>query len=83
MDISTNAIDHFGIIAGIFDELGISEVIDPALPKTRHHKASHSAMIKAMVLNGLGFIESRLKTYPYREAIFVEDLWKTGICIMR
>jgi len=63
MDISTNAIDHFGIIAGIFDELGISEVIDCALPKTRHHKASHSAMIKAMVLNGLGFIESRLYFY--------------------
>lgn len=63
MDVSTNAIDHFGIIAGIFDELGISEVIDRALPKTRHHKASHSAIIKAMTLNGLGFIESRLYFY--------------------
>ena len=63
MDISTNAIDHFGIIAGIFDELGIAEVIDRALPKTRRHKASHSAIIKAMTLNGLGFIESRLYFY--------------------
>ena len=63
MDISTNAIDHFGIVAGIFDELGIGEVIDRALPKTRQHKISHSAIIKAMTLNGLGFVESRLYFY--------------------
>ena len=53
MDISTNIIEHFGIVAGIFDELGICEIIDSALPKTRHHKASHSAIVNAMVLNVL------------------------------
>lgn len=63
MDISTNTIEHFGIIAGIFDELGIGSIIDRALPKTRLHKASHSAIIKAMCLNGLGFNESRLYFY--------------------
>jgi transposase len=63
MDISTNTIEHFGIVAGIFDELGIGEIIDRAIPKTRQHKASHSAIIKAMVLNGLGFNESRLYFY--------------------
>ncbi len=63
MDISTNTIEHFGIVAGIFDELGIGKVIDRALPKTRQHKASHSAIIKAMALNGLGFYESRLYFY--------------------
>ena len=63
MNISTNTIEHFGIVAGIFDELGIGKIIDHALPKTRHHKASHSAIIKAMALNGLGFNESRLYFY--------------------
>jgi len=63
MDISTNSIEHFGIVAGIFDELGIGSIIDRALPKTRQHKASHSAIIKAMSLNGLGFNESRLYFY--------------------
>ena len=63
MNISTNTIEHFGIVAGIFDELGIGKIIDRALPKTRHHKASHSAIIKAMALNGLGFNESRLYFY--------------------
>jgi transposase len=50
-------------VAGIFDELGIGKIIDRALPKTRQHKASHSAIIKAMSLNGLGFNESRLYFY--------------------
>jgi hypothetical protein len=44
MDISTNTIEHFGTVAGIFDELGIGEIIDRASPKTRQHKASHSAI---------------------------------------
>ena len=55
MEISTSSIDHFGMIAGVFDELNISQIIDRVLPKTRHHKASHSAIVKAMILNGLGF----------------------------
>jgi transposase len=63
MEISTSSIDHFGMIAGVFDELNISQIIDRALPKTRQHKASHSAIVKAMILNGLGFIESRLYFY--------------------
>jgi hypothetical protein len=45
MDISANTIEHFRIIAGIFDELGIGSIIDRALPKTRSHKANHSAII--------------------------------------
>jgi transposase len=53
MEIMTSAIDHFGIIAGIFDELDIGQTIDRALPKTRQHKANHSTIIKAMVLNGV------------------------------
>jgi hypothetical protein len=32
MDISTNTIEHFGIVAGIFDEVGIGKIIDSAFP---------------------------------------------------
>jgi len=35
MKLSTLSVDHLGLVAGIFDELGISEVIDKAMPKTR------------------------------------------------
>ncbi|RQW78770.1 MAG: DUF4277 domain-containing protein [Methanothrix sp.] len=45
MNITTNTIEDFGILAGIFDKLDIGEIIDPALPKTRHHKAGHTAIV--------------------------------------
>jgi transposase len=44
----------------MIDELGISEIIDEALPKTRNHVFPHSAIIKAMLLNDLGFNERYL-----------------------
>jgi hypothetical protein len=33
MEIITRNVDHFGIVAGVFDELGISKVLDEKLPK--------------------------------------------------
>jgi hypothetical protein len=38
----------FGPIAGVFDSLGIGEVVDSRLRKSRHHK--HSMIIVIMVL---------------------------------
>jgi transposase len=64
MDVEMAHIDHFGLIAGVFDQLGISEVIDERLPKERHHKLSHSQVLKAMVLNSLGFVSQRLYLFP-------------------
>lgn len=64
MDISTNVIEHLGIVAGIYDELDIDEIIDRAIPKTRRHKVEHSVIIKAMLLNGLGFTDQRLYFFP-------------------
>ena len=63
MEIEMARLDHFGLVAGVFDQLGISEVIDNRLPKSRHHKLSHSQVLKAMVLNGLGFVGQRLSCY--------------------
>jgi hypothetical protein len=39
-------VGHLGLVAGIYDALGIGEVIDRALPKTRHHKLPHSIVVK-------------------------------------
>ena len=64
MKLSTLSVDHLGLVAGIFDELGISEVIDKAMPKTRECKLKHSAIMKGLVLNGLGFVERRLYIFP-------------------
>jgi Domain of unknown function (DUF4277) len=51
----TQVFDHLGLVAGMFEELGITEVIDQATqqnPEMRIVTAGHA--VKAMVLNGLG-----------------------------
>jgi hypothetical protein len=35
MKLSTLSLDHLGLVAGIFDDLGISEVINEAMPEYR------------------------------------------------
>jgi len=80
MKLSTLSIDHLGLVAGIFDELGISEVIDEAMPKTRECKLTHSAIIKGLILNGLGFIERRLYIFPtYFKHLATERLFGPGV----
>ena len=80
---STTHLGHYGLIAGVFDELGISELIDNLLPKKSGHNIFHSTAIRAMCINGLGFTERRLylfpaffKTYPlkgYWEKVFYQN----------
>lgn len=58
-------LDHLGLVAGMFDELGIADVIDQATqqnPETRLVTVGHA--VKAMVLNGLGFVNQRLYLVP-------------------
>src|SRR5882724_11767243 len=58
-------LDHLGLVAGMFDELGIGEVIDQATqqnPEMRIVTAGHA--VKAMVLNGLGFVNQQLYLVP-------------------
>jgi transposase len=64
IDIQSYLIGHLGIVAGIFDALGIDEVIDRALPKQGPRNLPHSIIIKAMILNGLGFTHQRLYMFP-------------------
>ena len=80
MKVSTLSLDHLGLVAGIFDELGISKVIDEAMPKTRNCKLQHSAIIKGLVINGLGFTDRRLYIFPsYFEDLALEKLFGPGV----
>jgi len=73
-------VGHLGIVAGIFDEIGIAEYIDNVMPKTRHHNVSHGTAVKALILNGLGYSERRLYFMPeFFEDIAVERLLGKGI----
>src|SRR5215510_12774686 len=65
----TQVLDHLGLIAGMFEELGITEVIDQATqqnPAMRLVTVGHA--VKAMVLNGLGFVNHQLSLVPLPQA---------------
>lgn len=61
----SQVLDHLGLVAGMFDALGIGDVLDHA---TRHHPDMRDLTVgeavKAMVLNGLGFINQALYLVP-------------------
>ena len=64
MDAQSYLIGHLGIVAGIFDALNIADVIDRVLPKRGSLNLLHSVIIKAMILNGLGFTGQQLYLFP-------------------
>jgi transposase len=77
---SFRSVHHLGIVAGKIDSLNICNLIDEALPKNRHHHFSHGRVTKAMILNGLGYVERRLYLYPeFFEEVAVERLLSPGI----
>lgn len=72
---------HLGIVAGVFDELGIMGVVDACLPKSRAHRVGNGVVLKALTLNGLGFVERRLYMFSeYLEDTAVGRLLGEGVC---
>jgi len=51
----SQVLDHLGLVAGMFDELGMGDILDRA---TQHNPEMRDLTVgeavKAMVLNGLG-----------------------------
>jgi len=64
MSVSTAIVAHHGIVAGMYDDLGIGRIIDEIIPKQGQHKLAHSVVLKAMILNALGFNDRRLYVFP-------------------
>jgi transposase len=61
----SQVLDHLGLVAGMFDELGMGEIIDQVTqqnPEMRDLTVGEA--VKAMVLNGLGFINQALYLVP-------------------
>jgi transposase len=51
-------LDHLGLVSGMFDELGIGDIIDRAIDQNaRKRQVSVGQAVKALVLNGLGFVQ--------------------------
>lgn len=59
-DIEIKNIDHLGIVAGIVDSIGLVEIINEYCGKETEEKVSAGHVVKAMILNGLGFVSSPL-----------------------
>lgn len=80
MDVQSYLISHLGIVAGFFDSLKIAEVIYRALPKKSSRNLPRWVVIKAMILNGLGFTGQRLYLFPnFFMTIPTEKLLGEGI----
>lgn len=59
MDIQIKNLDHLEIVAGIIDQIGLVEEIDRQIEKHPQQIIS-SQVVKAMILNGLGFVSAPL-----------------------
>lgn len=59
-EIEVQNIDHLGIVAGIIDSIGLVEIINELLGEDVSEKISSGHVVKAMILNGLGFVSAPL-----------------------
>jgi transposase len=60
LDIQVKNLDHLGIVAGIVDQIGLVEEIDRQVEKHPQQIISTGQIVKAMILNGLGFVSAPL-----------------------
>jgi len=58
--IEVQDIDHLGIVAGIIDEAGLVDEIDRTIGTHPQEHVSSGQAVKAMILNGLGFLSAPL-----------------------
>ena len=70
-NVCTKQLGHLGLVAATIKDLGLIEKIDTRieLDKSKGGIISHGKRVAAMVLNGLGFINSRL----YMSQMFFHD----------
>lgn len=63
---SSYNLDHLGLIAGMVDELGLPEMIDAVIKQDHDQRhVSVGLCVKAMILNGLGFVNRALYLMPH------------------
>ncbi|GCL39020.1 transposase [Sphaerospermopsis reniformis] len=79
-EIEIQNIDHLGIVAGIIDAIGIVEIINELIGVEKGEKVNAGQVVKAMIINGLGFVSKPLYMFPeYFETIACEHLIGAGV----
>jgi len=76
----SKGLDHLGLVAGMFEELGLGEVVDASLGQDSEATLSPGMCLKAMIVNGLGFTTRPLYlSASFFETKAVEQLLGPGI----
>jgi transposase len=79
-ELESKNLDHLGIIAGIIDEIGIVEKINEIFLVDIREKVNTGEVVKAIILNGLGFVSRPLYLFPdFFQDKTIEHLIKEGI----
>jgi transposase len=79
-EIRVQTVNHLGIIAGLIDEIGVVEQIDQLLGRHPKEVVSAGQVVKAMILNGLGFVSAPLYLFErFFEGKATEHLIGPGV----
>jgi len=78
--LTTTNLDHLGLVAGIIDELGLVELTDEKIPPHKLQHVSAGQVLKAMILNCLGFVSAPLYLFSqFFESKPTEHLLGPGV----
>jgi len=78
--IQVQNLDHLGIVAGIIDEIGLVEQVNQLVGQQPGEIVSPGQVIKAIILNGLGFVSAPLYLFPgFFEGKATEHLIGNGV----
>ncbi|AVH62575.1 IS1634 family transposase [Nostoc sp. 'Peltigera membranacea cyanobiont' N6] len=79
-EIGIKNLDHLGIVAGLIDEIGIVETINSKLGIDGREKISSGTVVKAILINGLGFVSRPLYLFSqFFEDKGIENLLGCGV----
>ncbi|UCH27364.1 MAG: IS1634 family transposase [Trueperaceae bacterium] len=64
-ELQSFSLDHLGIVAGIIDEIGLVESVNEEFGIHSQEIVSTGVAVKAMILNGLGFVSAPLYLFEH------------------
>src|SRR4028119_1121444 len=79
-EIQVQNLDHLGLVAGIIDDIGLVQQINQLVGQDSCERVSPGHVVKAMILNGLGFVSAPLYLFSkFFEGKATEHLIGEGI----
>lgn len=80
MEVTTERLDHLGIIAGVIEDIGLVGLIDQRIPKHAKEEISTGEAVAGMIINGLGFSDRPMTLTPqFFQSKAMELLFREGV----